>query len=105
MAEITTAPGRCIGCGTQKAPHLGEIRTTRVADGVVRDERVQRCTPCLVASTSRYQPEQLSSGYWALRDRQHGALVVDHADSAPRLYDSRDAAQADLTELVARGAL
>ncbi|WP_327066919.1 hypothetical protein [Kitasatospora sp. NBC_01302] len=105
MAEITTAPGRCIGCGTQKAPHLGELQTTRVADGVVRDERVRRCTDCQIASTSRYQPEQLSSGYWALRDRQHGVLVVDHVDSAPRLYPSRAAAQADLAELVARGAL
>ncbi|MDH6118522.1 hypothetical protein ABH930_001522 [Kitasatospora sp. GAS204A] len=36
----------CVGCGAESAPHLGESRTTRVAAGVVRDERVRRCTPC-----------------------------------------------------------
>jgi hypothetical protein len=33
-------------CGAERAPHRGERRTTRVADGVVRDEHVYRCTSC-----------------------------------------------------------
>jgi hypothetical protein len=37
----------CSDCGAEDAPHLGELRTTRVADGVVRDARVYRCTGCL----------------------------------------------------------
>ncbi|MBB4926304.1 hypothetical protein [Kitasatospora kifunensis] len=46
MAELTSARIACIDCGGEDAPHLGENRTTRVANGVVRDERVRRCTPC-----------------------------------------------------------
>lgn len=38
--------GPCSDCGTPIAPHRGELRTTRVAPGVVRDERVCRCTDC-----------------------------------------------------------
>lgn len=33
-------------CGAPDAPHRGELRTTRVAPGVVRDERVWRCANC-----------------------------------------------------------
>jgi hypothetical protein len=42
----------CIECGAEDAPHLGENRTTRVADGVVRDERVHRCDSCQAAHRS-----------------------------------------------------
>ncbi|GAB2747512.1 hypothetical protein GCM10010442_78550 [Kitasatospora kifunensis] len=44
--RLDTPKPRCTDCGAQAAPHPGETRTTRVADGVVRDERVRRCTPC-----------------------------------------------------------
>jgi len=40
----------CVDCSGGDAPHRGETITTRVADGVVRDTTVVRCTPCLKAS-------------------------------------------------------
>jgi hypothetical protein len=36
----------CVGCGTPDAEHLGELRSTRVAEGIVSAARVRRCTPC-----------------------------------------------------------
>lgn len=45
------AGAACVSCGTEDIPlHRGETITTRVADGVVRDTTVVRCTPCLIAS-------------------------------------------------------
>ncbi|MCX4750880.1 hypothetical protein OG455_41100 [Kitasatospora sp. NBC_01287] len=91
MAEITTTPATCINCGSPDAPHRGEIRTTRVADGVVRDQRVHRCTPCQV---QRYEPQELRDGQWAVRDRSDGTLTVHVADGRPLLYPDRATAQA-----------
>lgn len=36
----------CVGCGQPDAEHLGELRSTRVAEGIVSAARVRRCTPC-----------------------------------------------------------
>jgi hypothetical protein len=41
-------PESCTDC-TAPAEHRGELRTVRVTEGVVRDERVARCTPCHLA--------------------------------------------------------
>jgi hypothetical protein len=45
--------GPCIGCGNPDAPFRGELRTTPVTPGVVRDERVRRCTSCFAAHRSQ----------------------------------------------------
>ena len=50
LSEGQLAGTRCIDCSGRNAPHRGETITTRVADGVVRDTTVARCTPCLKAS-------------------------------------------------------
>lgn len=94
----------CADCGAPNAPHRGELTTTRVADGVVRDGRVRRCTHCHI-KRPRYVPDELGAGQWAIRDRQHDTIVVNIADSTPLLYTSRDEAQAGVDRLVARGAL
>ncbi|GAB2695731.1 hypothetical protein [Kitasatospora kifunensis] len=101
----TSTDTPCADCGAKDAPHLGETKTTRIADGVVRDERVRRCTPCQLARP-RYEPEQIYSGHWVIRDRRYGVIVAtDDDDCSPRIYSSRDTAQASLDELVSRGAL
>lgn len=87
----------CVDCGAQNAPHLGEQRTSRFADGVVRDERVRRCTPCQV-SRNRYSPEQLDAQLdplcrWGIRDHLHGTLLVDQHGTLV-LRDSREQALA-----------
>ncbi|MGF1428759.1 terpene synthase family protein [Kitasatospora sp. LaBMicrA B282] len=61
------ASPRCIGCGAAGAPHLGETQSLRVADGVVRDVRVRRCTPCQQQHT-------------APTDHRHAGLYADVRD-------------------------
>jgi hypothetical protein len=92
MPDTREDQAGCINCGAPDAPHLGETRTIRVADGVVRDDRTHRCTPC---QCRRYEPQELQLGTWAIRDRWHGILVVSDTDTTVRLYMSQADAQAD----------
>jgi hypothetical protein len=46
ITEPSSTKPSCTGCGSDDAPHRGELVTTRVADGIVRDEHVRRCTEC-----------------------------------------------------------
>jgi hypothetical protein len=39
----------CTECGQRPGIHSGEPHTTRLADGVVQDKPVKRCTECHVA--------------------------------------------------------
>lgn len=74
----------CTDCGTTDTPHLGELATTRVAIGVVRDERVRRCTPCHKQHLG-YQAEQLPIDgrgrvHWGIRNLRTDELVRDSND-------------------------
>jgi hypothetical protein len=46
LQQTAASTSVCTDCGSGDAPHLGELVTTRVGDGIVRDARVHRCTAC-----------------------------------------------------------